>query len=106
VDHQILASAADRLVARGKKVNYYEDFPYVTGENALDARLQELGGALEPALVEMSEMLPLRIEAAGIYSSQCSGVFSDKKALRKLMEQYTYSIRPVETVRLERYWNM
>lgn len=106
VDHQLVASAADRLVQSGAKVNYYEDFPYVLRENALDARLKELGGALEPALVEMSEMLPQRIEATGMYSSQIPELFGDLATMRRSIDQYTRSIRPVETVRLERYWNM
>jgi len=104
VDHQIVCSAADRLVQRGAKVYFYEDFPYVTKEGALQARLQELGGAYEPELVEMSEMLPQRIKATYLYPSQIERNFPNQEAVRKIIESYTYSIRPVETVHLERYW--
>jgi len=104
VDHQIVCSAADRLVQRGVKVNFYEDFPYVLKENALEARKQELGMSLEPALVEMSEMLPLRIEGASMYTSQTGANFSSEEAMQTAMKNYTHSIRPVETVHLERYW--
>lgn len=104
VDHQIVCSAADRLAQRGVKVNFYEDFPYVLSEGALESRLQELGGSLEPGLVEMSEMLPLRIEAADMYSSQTALNFGSEEAMHTAMQSYTHSIRPVETVYLERYW--
>ena len=95
---------ADRLVQRGAKVYFYEDFPYVLKEGAREARLQELGGAFELALVEMSEMLSLRIEAAGIYASQVAANFGDRASMQKAMQNYTHSIRPIETVHLERYW--
>lgn len=104
VDHQIVCSAADRLVQRGANVKFYEDFPYVLQEQALEKRLQELGGALEPAYVEISEMLSLRLEAAAMYSSQTQLNFGDGQAMQRAMKSYTYGIRPVETVHLERYW--
>jgi LmbE family N-acetylglucosaminyl deacetylase len=104
VDHQIICSAADRLAQRGAKVYYYEDFPYILQGKALDARKQELGVPFEPNLVEMSEMLPIRIAAAEMYASQITANFADKEAVEHSMTNYTYSIRPVETVHLERYW--
>lgn len=104
VDHQLVCSAADRLVQYGAKVCFYEDFPYVLKEGAREARLQELGGAFEPALVEMSEMLPLRIEASDFYASQVAVNFGDSASMHKAMRTYTHGIRPVETVHLERYW--
>lgn len=105
IDHQIVCSAADRLAQNGAKVNLYEDFPYVTKEEARSRRLQELGLALEPTLVEMSEMLPLRLKASDMYASQTIPNFGSKETMFKEMERYTHSIRPVETVHLERYWS-
>lgn len=104
VDHQIVCSAADRLRQRGAKVNLYEDFPYVLKAGALERRKEELGLALEPALVEMSEMLPLRLEASELYASQIEANFGSKETMYKAMQDYTHGIRPVETVHLERYW--
>jgi len=104
VDHQIVCSAVDRLIQRGANVKLYEDFPYVLESGALEARLQDLGGTLEPAFVEMSEMLHLRQEAAEMYASQIQLNFRDKTEMYRMMEDYTHSIRPVETVHLERYW--
>jgi LmbE family N-acetylglucosaminyl deacetylase len=105
VDHQIVCSAADRLMQAGAKVYFYEDLPYVTRQpGALEQRLNELGGAFEPNLVEVSEFLPARQEAAEMYQSQISANFVSKEAMFEAIDNYAYSIRPVETVRLERYW--
>lgn len=104
VDHQIVCSAADRLVQRGAKVYFYEDFPYVLGADALETRLNELGGTMEPTFVEMSEMLPIRMAAADMYASQTEGNFGSEERMHADMERYTHSIRPVETVHIERSW--
>ena len=106
VDHQIVSSAADRLVQRGTKVYMYEEFPYVLQAGAREARIQELGEALEPALVEVSEMLPFRIEAADLYTSQIGPNFGDAATMHKAIDTYAHNIRPVETIRLERYWTV
>ena len=104
VDHQIVCSAIDRLIQRRANVKLYEDFPYVLASGALDERLKEFGGTLEPTLVEMSEMLHLRQEAAEMYASQIQANFGGKEAMFEAMDDYTHGIRPVETVHLERYW--
>ena len=104
VDHQLVCSAADRLIQRGAKVYFYEDFPYVTRDRALQTRKEELGSDFEPNFVEMSEYLPVRQEAAGVYASQITTNFSDQDAMFQLIDRYSHNIRPVETVRLERYW--
>ncbi|GHO50036.1 PIG-L deacetylase family protein [Ktedonospora formicarum] len=105
VDHQILTSVADTLAQHGAKVYFYEDFPYVVREQgSLEARLQELDLNLEPTLVEMSEMLELRIEASEIYKSQIQSNFGSTEQLQNMTRQYTHNIRPVETIYLERYW--
>jgi hypothetical protein len=59
---------------------------------------------MEPALVEMSEMLPFRLEAADLYTSQIESNFSSRAEMHKMMREYTHGLRPVETVCLERYW--
>ena len=104
VDHQIVSSAIDRLIQRGANVKLYEDFPYILKESALEERLNEFGGILEPALVERSEMLHLRQEASEMYASQIQLNFGDKASMFKSMDDYTHGIRPVQTVHLERYW--
>lgn len=105
IDHQIICSAADRLVQRGAKVYFYEDFPYAErNEGALEARLQELGSPFEYTLVEVSEMMNMKKEAANMYTSQTTANFGTTEDMYKAMDSYAYSIRPTETIRLERYW--
>lgn len=105
VDHQIACSAADHLSRSGGKVYFYEDFPYVYRDPAaLDKRIAELGGDYEYALVEVSEMLPLKLEAGDLYQSQIASNFNSREAMHKAIESYARNIRPVETVKLERYW--
>ena len=106
VDHQIVSSAADRLVQRGSKVYMFEEFPYVLQAGAREARMLELCEALEPALVEVSEMMPYRLEAADMYASQVVPNFGDAATMHRAMDTYAYNIRPVETIRLERYWTV
>jgi LmbE family N-acetylglucosaminyl deacetylase len=106
VDHQLVCSAIDRLIQRGANVKLYEDFPYVLQEQALQERLKFFGNTLEPALVEMSEMLPLRQEASAMYASQIELNFENKAAMLKSIATYTHSIRPVQTIHLERYWTV
>jgi LmbE family N-acetylglucosaminyl deacetylase len=106
VDHQIICSAADRLIQRNIKVYLYEDFPYVTKQGALDARKHELGRPLEPSLVEMSEMLPLRLEASALYASRTFADFGSKEAMDQLITEYSHNIRPIETIQMERYWQV
>jgi len=106
VDHQIVCSAADRLTQLGAKVNLYEDIPYVAQRSgSIIERLEEFGNSLEPGLVEMSEMLPLRLQAAAKYASQTRANFPDEASMFKTITSYAHSIRPVETVHLERYWS-
>ncbi len=106
VDHQIICSAADRLIQRGVKVYLYEDFPYVSRKGALEARIHELGLPLEPALVEMSEMLPLRLEASAIYASRITADYGTRDAMFQMIREYSHNLRPVETIQMERYWQV
>ena len=104
VDHQLVSSAIDRLVQRNAKVYFYEEMPYALQPGALDARLAELGGSFEPALVEMSEFMAVRLETSDMYASRLRPDFGDAATMHRAIEQYTHNIRPVETVHLERYW--
>jgi len=104
VDHQLCASAGDRLVQLGVNVKFYEDFPYVTQPGALEARLRELGGNLEPELVEISQLLANKVEAASRYKSQVPGLFGNVRQMQDAFATYHHSIRPVSTIQIERSW--
>src|SRR6266487_1729345 len=95
VDHQIVCSAADRLIQHGANVKLYEDFPYVLKEKALENRKEEVG-IHDLRLVEMSEFLPVRQQAAARYTSQIDPNFGDLQTLQSNIASYTHGIRPVE----------
>src|SRR6478735_4053908 len=83
VDHQLCCSAADRLAQRKLNVKFYEDFPYVAlAGGGPEARQRELGIRMEPELVEVSGMLPTKIEAIQQYISQVPGLFGTEERLR------------------------
>ena len=106
IDHQIVAAAAVSLIRRGAYVKFYEDFPYVLREGRLQKRLGELGGSFEPTLVDISEVLNLRIKAAELYSSQVDISFGSGEAMYKAIRDYTQNILPEKTGYLERYWEV
>lgn len=106
VDHQIVFAVAHALLQQGAHVKFYEDFPYVMQTHALQKRLRELGNTLKPELVEISETLHLRREAAAMYSSQVKLNFGTKEAMYKAMKDYAFSNHPIKSVPVERYWTL
>ncbi|HEU5441383.1 MAG TPA: PIG-L family deacetylase [Ktedonobacterales bacterium] len=105
VDHQLCCSAADRLAQRKVNVKFYEDFPYVTQPGALAARQSQLNIQMEPELVEISGMIPTKLEAATAYTSQIGQLFQSEDRLRTLLNSYATSIRKTYPgIALERYW--
>lgn len=104
VDHRIAFSAAQHLLQHGAKVIFYEDFPYVTQAWALQSRLKELGNAMKPILVEISETLHLRQEAAAMYASQVRINFGSKEVMQRNIKDYSFSIHPTRSTPMERYW--
>ncbi len=119
LDHQIVTSAVDALIRVGANVKFYEDFPYVVREGALEHRLEESAWTLAPELIEVVETLHLRQIAAAMYSSQTNMNFENiakmyssqmkkgldsKEAMYKIMHDYTQSIHPEKAGHVERYW--
>jgi len=106
VDHQLCCSAADRLAQRKLNVKFYEDFPYVALVNGgPEARQRELGIQMEPELVEVSGMVPTKIEAIQQYISQVPGLFGTEERLRALLNGYSASLRKTYPgIQVERYW--
>lgn len=68
VDHLVTQRAAEE--ALGDALVYYEDFPYVAREGALEERLAQLGAHLEPTVVPIGAGLGPKIAAITAYSSQ------------------------------------
>jgi len=105
VDHVLCCSAADRLAQRKLNVKFYEDVPYVTQPGALAARQHQLNIAMEPELVEVSGMIPTKLEAVAAYTSQVGLLFSSQDRLRTMLNGYASSIRKTYPgIQLERYW--
>jgi LmbE family N-acetylglucosaminyl deacetylase len=105
VDHQLCCSAADRLAQGGANVKFYEDFPYVATPGALETRKRELGGNLEPELVEVSGTLRLKEEAVACYKSQIPHLFGNAERMQRTLEDYMGSLRRTYPgIQIERYW--
>lgn len=102
VDHQIVFAAAKQLFRHGAHVKYYEDFPYCIQAGALQKRLRESDNTLKPELVEISETLHLRQEAAELYGSQVKLNFGNREAMYRAMKDS--SAHPMKSVPVERYW--
>ncbi|WP_376794734.1 PIG-L deacetylase family protein [Thermogemmatispora sp.] len=106
VDHRVVAAAAFRLLVYGANVAFYEDFPYVLRPSALRKRLQELGVTMQPQLVEISDTLTLRQQAAGLYASQVRINFGSPAALYQSIEGYSSQISPKRGAHMERFWRV
>ena len=106
VDHQLVCSAADRLVQQQTNVKFYEDFPYVTSRGALQNRQQELGLKMEEELVEVGAQIPQKIEAIAKYRSQVPGLFGSEEKMRQVVEGYSGALRTqYPGIHIERYWH-
>jgi LmbE family N-acetylglucosaminyl deacetylase len=105
VDHQLCCSAAYRLAQPGANVKFYEDFPYVATAGSLERRVRELGGVLEPELVEVSGALRLKEEAIAKYTSQVRQLFGSASKMERAVEDYMGALRATYPgIQIERYW--
>lgn len=105
VDHQLCCSAADRLAQRKLNVKFYEDFPYVSGAGALEARQRELSIEMEPEFVEISGTVARKEEAVALYRSQLGLLFGTQERAVATIEGYSASIRRTYPgIMIERFW--
>ncbi|NTU86038.1 MAG: PIG-L family deacetylase [Chloroflexales bacterium] len=106
VDHQVAHAAADALARSGASVAFYEDFPYVTRDGALEARLAELGGAalFMPMVTGIDRALPRKIGAIESYQSQIGVLFSNNAAMARSVTSYAERMRPEGGTCGERLW--
>jgi len=103
IDHQLVSAAAIFLLWQGAHVIFYEDFPYVLREGQLGARLEELEIPLTPTLVDISDVLSLRIEATYGYPSQIAVNFGEPGRIPRAIAAYTSSL--LAHAHAERYWH-
>lgn len=101
VDHQIARRTADSLRRRGYPIIYYEDFPYVEGEEAL---LLALGAEKwSPTLEGIADTIEEKVEAIALYASQIFYLFRRKATMERRVRAYAASLAP-ERGPCERYW--
>ncbi len=106
VDHQIVCSAADRLVQQHANVKFYEDFPYIATAGALEARQRELGLKMESDLIEISLQIPRKIEAISLYRTQVPALFGSEEQMRQATQGYSGTLRTFYPgIKIERYWH-
>ncbi len=104
VDHRVVSAAAFRLLVYGANVVFYEDFPYVLHRSALKKRLREVGISMQPQLVEISDTLALRQQAASLYASQVRINFGSAATLYRSIECYSGQISSKQGTHVERFW--
>lgn len=83
VDHQIVHAVARRLVARGQRLAFYEDYPYAEAPDAPDAALEAAGGGDWPVEIVPLEAADLvaKVSALGYYRSQLPSLFGCAEAM-------------------------
>jgi glycosyltransferase involved in cell wall biosynthesis/LmbE family N-acetylglucosaminyl deacetylase len=96
VDHQILFAAGRRLLAAGKQVRFYEDYPYAENYR-LDAR--ELNWLPEIIAVPMAR----KLRALAAYRSQLRGLGGSLQKARKRLRRFSHRFGNRAA---ERYWDL
>ncbi|HZY20263.1 MAG TPA: PIG-L family deacetylase [Ramlibacter sp.] len=107
VDHQLVFAAGRRLAARGVEVWAYEDLPYgIHTPSALPARLQELGAAVGPALLQpVGPGLPAKLEAIAAYATQVPVIFRFTSDFRSAVRAHALAAGG-ESGPAERFWRV
>jgi LmbE family N-acetylglucosaminyl deacetylase len=106
VDHLLVYRAARTLGPR-YGVLFYEDFPYAIRSGALDARLREVGPQAEPRLVNISDLIGLKIASIARYKSQLPTLFGTSEAMPQTVRAYAETIGSAGGLSMaERYWHI
>jgi len=102
VDHQLLFRVGWALAGAGRPVAFYEDMPYVAWEGGPQARLDELGAALEPLVVEVTASWETKLAALACYPSQFAALVHEGTPLLVAVERYARERLPGRLA--ERLW--
>jgi LmbE family N-acetylglucosaminyl deacetylase len=106
VDHQLVYLAARSLGPR-YGVLFYEDFPYATRANALEARLREIGVEADPRLVNIADLIGVKIASIARYKSQLPTLFGSGEAMPQAVRAYAESVGATGGLQMaERYWHI
>ncbi len=88
VDHRLVHRAAIELARQDREVAFYEDFPYAARPGAVAERLDAIGAALEPTIVDITATLDRKIAAILAYTSQIEALFGDREQARAAIAAY------------------
>jgi len=105
VDHQLVFQAT-RLLGPRFGVLYYEDYPYVTREGALAARIEELRQPMRPRTTSISELIGVKIAAIARYKSQLDSLFGSADAMPAAVRAYGQSVAGEAGGYAERFWQI
>jgi glycosyltransferase involved in cell wall biosynthesis/LmbE family N-acetylglucosaminyl deacetylase len=96
VDHQILATVGRRLIASGRHVRFYEDYPYA--ENYRDVS-RELNWLPQVVVVPVAR----KLRALAAYQSQLYGLGGSLEKARKRLRRFS---RRFGNASAERFWEL
>lgn len=83
VDHQLVHGAARLLLERGRRLAFYEDYPYAEQPGAVEAALADAeaeGWSVEAVALEPAD-LTAKVAALAYYHSQLAALFDDVGAM-------------------------
>ena len=105
VDHQLAFWAARRLGPRFG-VLFYEDYPYVARQGALESRLIQLGVPMQASITPITDLIGVKIAAIARYKSQLSGLFESADDMPRAVRAYAASVAgdPMDAEYAERVW--
>jgi LmbE family N-acetylglucosaminyl deacetylase len=105
VDHQIVHAAARRLLARGHRVAFYEDYPYAEQDGAVESAIAEAGAGdwLEEPVAVSAEDMSAKVSALNYYQTQMATLFGGMEAMPNRV--WTFAATRAAAVCLaERVW--
>jgi LmbE family N-acetylglucosaminyl deacetylase len=96
VDHQIVHTAARRLLTLGYQMAFYEDYPYAESPGATDAAVVAVGA--EPWRMEAIPLSPedlaAKVSAIDYYRTQLSSLFDGAQAMPNRVWTFAASRSP------------
>ena len=104
VDHQLVHRAARELLAQGRTVLFYEDYPYAEEPTAVEEAIAN--APWQPELVPLSEEdVQARIEATLCYASQMGVLFAGAEWVPEQMREYMAALARGKGY-AERFWRL
>ncbi len=102
VDHQIVYETVQEHASG--PLMFYEDFPYVYEQGALEERLAGFTVPLAPQTVAIDALVLRKLDAMGVYTSQLPDLFGGLEPMIDRVLNHCRTRRPAGGVFGERYW--